>query len=43
MSKIEKKEINFARIYQQFGIFAIIIVALIVSAFLSDAFFHSEI
>jgi inositol transport system permease protein len=39
MSKIGKKDINFARIYQQFGIFAIIVVALIVSAFLSDAFF----
>jgi inositol transport system permease protein len=39
MNKIRKKAINFARIYQQFGIFAITIIALIVSAFLSDAFF----
>jgi inositol transport system permease protein len=38
MSKTGKKDINFVKIYQQFGIFAIIIVAVIVSAFLSDAF-----
>jgi inositol transport system permease protein len=39
MNNNGKKDVNFARIYQQFGIFVIIIIVLIISAFLSDAFF----
>jgi inositol transport system permease protein len=39
MNRNGKTNISFTRIYQQFGIFVITIIALIISAFLSDAFF----